>query len=33
VDWRDVLYWAEYHPGQIDYASAVRALGLPNLSP
>jgi hypothetical protein len=33
VDWRDVLYWAEYHPEQVDYDAAVRALGLPNLSP
>jgi hypothetical protein len=32
VDWSDVLYWAEYHPAQIDYAAAVRALGLPHVS-
>lgn len=33
LDWRDVLYWAEYHPDLIDYDATVRSLGLPNLSP
>jgi hypothetical protein len=33
LDWRDVLYWAEYHPDQIDYEAAVRSLQLPDLTP
>jgi hypothetical protein len=28
IDWRDVLYWAEYHPHLIDYVATLRSLGL-----